>query len=359
MNIVPLTEDLYEKWDDFCLQSDDAWFWHTTDWLEYTIHLRPELKSKNKSFIIMNNNIPVAICPLILNTISEKDSQYNIFSFDRESGISPALKNSISLNQRNKISKYIFNYVDKLALELDVKKTLFKISLLSPANFKECRYNHLMKFGFLNTTLNTQIINLSNDLNQIQNDMRKAHRYDIHRAEKVFEVNIFDKNNINKEIFNQYRFLHHKTAGRVTRSLITFDMMYEWILKGNAILCGILYKGKYVGFSLINIYKDGAFYSSASDDPEVETSIPISHVMQWKIINWLKKNGFRIYEIGLQQFTFQLYDFPSEKDKTISFFKRGFGGFTVSVFSGEKFYSKEFFIKIMSDRIEKYKNEIH
>lgn len=360
MDIVSLTEDLYEKWDDFCLQSDDAWFWHTTDWLEYTIHLRPELKSQNKSFMIMNNNDPIAICPLILNTIYENgNGEYNIFSFDKYNGISPALKNSISSKQKNKILVQIFEYLDRLALKLDVKKTLIKLSPLSPVYFKEHQYNYLMKFGFLNTTLNTQILDLSNDLNQVLKEMRKAHRYDIRRAERVFEVNIFNKNNIDKEIFDQYRILHHKTAGRVTRPLITFDMMYKWIVKGNAILCGVSHKGKYIGFSLINIYKDGAFYSSASDDPDVETSVPISHIIQWNVINWLKKNEFRIYEIGLQQFGMELYDYPSEKDISISFFKRGFGGFTVPVFSGEKFYSEEFFLETMSSRVEKYKNRFH
>jgi len=120
-----------------------------------------------------------------------------------------------------------------------------------------------------------------------------------------------------------------------------------------AILGGASYQGKHVAFDLINIYKDGAFYSSASDDPDAETDVPTSHVMQWRVINWLKENGFRIYEIGLQQFGAQLYDSPSEKDKAISFFKRGFGGLTVPVFSGEKFYSREFLSKVLSNRTEK------
>lgn len=353
MEIIPLTGDLYEEWDKFCLESDDAWFWHTTDWLEYTLHLRPELKSQSKSFLMMNNSVPIAICPLILNTVSEGEEEYNAFSFDRSHGSIPALKNGLVPKQRERILKLIFSRIDDLAVEYNVKICLLKFSPLAPTFYQKNQYNYLMKFGFLNTSLNTQLLDLTDDLNQIYKKMRKGHRYDIHKGEKTFEVNIYDKNNMTKEIFDQYKVLHHKTSGRVTRPLITFEMMYHWVLEGKAILCGASYKGKYVDFALIIIYKDGAFYGSASDDPDAETDVPSSHVLQWRIINWLKENGFRLYEIGLQQFSAQLYDFPSEKDKTISFFKRGFGGLTTSVFSGEKFHSKEFLTKVLSNRMEK------
>ncbi len=351
MEIVPLTRDLHEEWDKFCHESDEAWFWHTTDWLEYTLNLRPELNSQSQSFLVKENNVPVAVCPLILNTFPEEE--YNAFTFDRSKGLVPALKNGLVPRQRERILKLAFSHIDELAVECNVKTCLLKFTPLAPAFLREKQYNYLVKFGFLNTTLNTQLLELNADLKQIFQKMRKGHKYDIHRGEETFEVNVYDKNSMSKEIFEEYRLLHHKTAGRVTRPLITFEMMYRWILESKAILCGASYQGKYVAFDLVNIYKDGAFYSSASDDPDVEIEIPTSHVLQWKVINWLKENGFLVYEIGLQQFSAQFYNFPLEKDKAISFFKRGFGGLTLPVFSGEKFYSKEFLSKTLSNRTEK------
>lgn len=362
MEIIPLSNELYEDWDTFCTQSDQTWFWHTTDWLEYTIHLRPELKSQQKSFMILNNNTPITICPLILDTISEGEKKINIFSFDRSYGSLPALQNGLSPHQKDKILKIVFGHIDKISLELDVQCCLLKFNPLIPSYFKEQQYNYLMKFGFVDTTLNTQILDLSKDINQILNEMRKGHRYDIRRGEKVFEVNIFDKSNITKETFDQYRILHHKAAGRITRPLITFEMMYKWILEGKAILCGASYNEYFVGFALIIIYKNGAYYGSASDDPDANISVPFSHIIQWGVINWLKENGFQTYEIGLQQFSAQMFDIPSEKDKTISFFKRGFGGYTVPLFRGEKYYSLDYSTKIQFGRLIKftdsYKNDL-
>jgi len=203
MENIPLTRDLYEEWDKFCLESDEAWFWHTTDWLEYTLHLRPELKSQSKSFLIKENNIPVAICPLILNTVSEGEEEYNAFSFDRSNGPVPALRNGLVPRQRERILKLVFGHIDDLAVEYGVKICLLKFSPLASASHQQNQYNYLMKFGFLNTSLNTQVLELTDDSNQIYKNIRKGHKYDIHRGEETFEVNIYDKNSITKAIFEQ------------------------------------------------------------------------------------------------------------------------------------------------------------
>lgn len=354
MEIIALTSDLYATWDKFCLESDDAWFWHTTSFIEYTLNLRPELQSQSKSFLVINDNIIIAVCPLILNFLKEEQLTYNIFSFDRSYGYTPAIKNALSDRQKQDALKFAFNNMDEMAKKLDIKISLLKISPLIPGYFKNRQYNYLMKFGFFDTSLNTQLIDLTLDKNQLFKDITKGHKYDIHRGEELYNVIVYDKNNITKEIFEQYRLLHHKASGRITRPLITFEMMHSWILQGNAILCGCAYRQKYVSFALIIIYKDSAFYGSASDDPDIDIPAPVGHLIQWKVIRWLKEKGFRIYEIGLQQFGSQLYDSPSDKDKNISLFKRGFGGFTAPVFSGEKFYSKEIFSYIMQKRIQKF-----
>ena len=42
MEIVSLSRPYWEKWNKFCIQSDDAWFWHTTWWMEYALKHNPE-----------------------------------------------------------------------------------------------------------------------------------------------------------------------------------------------------------------------------------------------------------------------------------------------------------------------------
>ena len=113
-------------------------------------------------------------------------------------------------------------------------------------------------------------------------------------------------------------------------------------LEGNGILCGVKNGNRYIGFVYVCYYKNAANYASASDDPDFKNYIPISHILQWKIVEYLKKRGCDYYEMGLQQFGAQIYNNPSRKDLDISFFKRGFGGLTLPLYQGIKYYDKEY-----------------
>jgi hypothetical protein len=340
------------EWDQFCLDSDDAWFWHTSEWLEYTIHLRPQFHTEQKSFCVKENGRMVAISPLLLNTLNEDGDEVKYFSYDRYQGVPPAIRNNISKKERFRILAFIFSAIDKIASENDVDLMLTKFSPL--ARSYEKTSNYLERYGFLNTSLSTSVIDLTHAPDYLLSDMRKGHRYNVKKGMEYYTVKIFDKENITREDFAGYQTLHHKAAGRMTRPQITFDLMYSWIKSGNAILAGLSYKDNYIGYSLIIVYKNGAYYGSACDDPEADVPIPLHPLLQWYVIKWLKKEEYKIYELGLQQFGIQIYDFPSEKDLSISFFKRGFGGEIVPVFSGEKFYSGSFFRKKMEQRIKKY-----
>ncbi|OGC22601.1 hypothetical protein A3J90_06980 [candidate division WOR-1 bacterium RIFOXYC2_FULL_37_10] len=346
MKIVPLTKDKYQDWNEFCLKSDDAWFWHTTDYLEFSIACHHENNVRSLSFMVYDDVGIMAICPLLLEEVNCNDHEINIFSNSIMGGyeVHPALKTDISDERKEKVRKLIFSFVDDFACKNNVKSAAFSFVPLAnyPQSLKQLSFNYLMKYGYFNHSLNTQILDLTSSYETLNRDVRKGHKYDIKRGEKAYVVDIFDKNNITKDIFNFYRLLHHKASGRITRPLVTFDMMYKWILDGNGVLCGLKYNNIYIGFSLIITYKNAAYYGSASDDPDAKVDVPISHIIQWETVKWLKNNGFVCYEIGLQQYSSQLYDNPNQKDIDISLFKRGFGGKTITVHRGIKYYDKQF-----------------
>ena len=210
-----------------------------------------------------------------------------------------------------------------------------------------------MKQGYIDISLNTQVIDLSQLLEAIHGAMRKGHDYDIDRGLKDMNVSVYDKDSITEVIFNQYCALHHMDAGRMTRSQVTFDMQYDWIKEGQTILLRALFEKDVVGFSYIFTYKNKAYYGSACSDPEYP-ELPISHVLNWKTIEWLKEHGFEYYEIGWQHYTPLPHDFPSKKETAISFFKRGFGGTTVPLFRGEKYYNSEYYLKVNLERVNRY-----
>jgi hypothetical protein len=354
MQISQLSRDGYPEWDSFCLASDDAWFWHTSDFIEYTLNLRPNLRSQSKSFIVLDGGEVLAASPVFIEAKEFDNWEYMELSFGGDYCPAPALKNGLSEHKREEVLKAVFDHVDELARELGARRASFRLTPTAKS-FLCCRrvsFNYLMKYGFFDNSLNTQVIDLSLPETELKKAVRKGHKYDIGRGARDYVISTYDSENITRDIFEQYRLLHHRAAGRVTRPLITFEMMHDWIKKGKAILVGAQCRGRHVAFSLCIVYKEAAYYGSAADDPDFEANVPVSHAIQWETMMRLKRAGIKYYEIGLQQYGCQIYDQPSQKDMGISFFKRGFGGVTVPCFRGEKFYDPFFMRRVFSSRLE-------
>ena len=288
--------------------------------------------------MVTENKEVLSVCPLIL-----KGNEFDMFW-------SPAFANNLG-KKKEKIINFAFSHIDKLALENKVTRASF---MIYPLSFP--RYNYLMKQGYIDISLNTQVIDLTQDTAAIHSAMRKGHDYDIDRGLKQLSSIVFSTDIISP-IFDYYCELHHKDAGRITRPQSTFDMQFDWTKQGYAILVAAFYNHKCVGFAHISTYKNKAYYGSACSDPEY-SHLPIGHALTWKTIEWLKEHGFKYYELGWQKYGNQPYDLPSKKEIEISFFKRGFGGFTVPLFRGEKYYSRDYFLKVNRKRINRYADEI-
>ena len=357
MEIVELKKDNYEEWDGFCLKSDDAWLWHTTPWIEYTLNYKPELKHVSKSFFVYHNNKIIAICPLFIEEKRFKNEKINEISFGGDYGPAPALANDLTKKEKEKYLKVIFGHIDSLAKQHEVKRSLMRFCPLSKSYIGWNNFNYLLKFGYFDCTSNTQIIDLSKSLEDLRRDMRHGHDAAIDSANKLLTVEVYDKDNIAYGIFENYRELHHKAAGRVTRPKKTFDIMFELIKKDKAFLVGAKMKERFVGFSYFFRYKNNVYYGSACNDPEFK-KIGFGHLIQWNAIRWMKRIGVICYEIGFQYFPNELVSCATKKEANISRFKRNFGGFTIPVFRGEKYYDKDYFIEIYKERIEKCTNYI-
>jgi len=351
MEIVPLKTKLYPEWNKFCLNSNDAWFWHTTDWIDYLLAYGVKKQSHSLSFFIKDGPTVFAICPLVVSqNESRKEFACKGFPID-----SPALVNNLSKKRHLKILKLAFAHIDKLALKHRVKKALFKISP-ETKNFlyqKTLKFNFLNMFDFIDASSMTQILNLKKPKAQLWREIKKKQRHEIKKSIKNFKVKIFNNKNYSPEIMKQYRKLHQKASGRQTRSVKTFRLMFDWIKKKEAILLRSTYKEKAVGFILLNIYKNAAYYHSACNDPEFKKK-SISHSLQWEAIKWLKRSGFEFYNIGEQKISPQIYSLPNKKEKNISYFKRSFGGETFPFFIGEKYYDDNYFLKIYNEKVNKY-----
>ncbi|MGB9073503.1 MAG: GNAT family N-acetyltransferase [Terriglobales bacterium] len=354
-SLVSLDDAHREAWDQFCAASDEAWFWHTSAWHNYTLQYRPDSKPRLLSFLCLSDRKPLAACPLILETIGDPAAPIAQFSFGGDAVPAPALANGLGERERSQVLRSIFQQVDRLAREHGVKRVSFRGSPPAPASWNTSfpPSNPFLRYGFHDVSLPTQVLDLTQDELLLLRSMRKGHRADIVRAEKMMRALVYDHANITEERFEAYRLLHRKAAGHVTRPLSTFRMMYDWIQRGLAILSCATLDDKPVGFAIINHYKDGAYYSSGCEDPEFN-DLPIGHLLQWRAIQWLKLHRIRHYEVGVQFFGPQPHAPVSEKESKISFFKRGFGGRTVTSWRGEKFYDAAYARRVLEERARQF-----
>lgn len=360
MEIVPLTPDLYAEWDAFCEASDEAWFWHTSRWIEYAVNYWQAGSTRSFSFFAKDEHGIVAICPLVEECFPSPNGVGTVreFSMSYGGGFSsptPALANGLTKQRHDQILDAVMEYVDCLAQQRGVARTTFRLFPLSPAFHKPevPLHNYLSRYGYIDISLSTQIISLGRDIQSIWHDIRKGHRYDIRRGLQAVEHVSLTYENISINDFTAYCDMHRKAAGRVTRPDTTFELQYQWVQQGKAALFGSRANERWLGFAFVLLYKDGAYYQSGCEDPEADISLPIGHTLQWHIIGWLKKRGYAFYEIGWQYFSPQPYCLASEKERSISAFKRYFGGQTVPLFSGEKFYSREYCSLVWRERIER------
>lgn len=359
LQFAPLTRQGCGDWDAFCAASDDAWFFHTSAWLEYTLAYRPEWRPESHCFFVMQGDRVLAICPLMAERRTFGGRQVIEFGYGGEPCPMPALAPGLSDSVRKSILNAVFARVDAIAAEAGAERVSFRSWPLAPGRWKAApgQVNPLLYFGFSDISLPSQVIEVQQSDADLLRQMRHGHRSDIKRAATMLQAQVYDAGNITDEVFTAYRLLHHKAAGRVTRPPETFALMLQWIREGSAALACARHDGIAVGFSLALCYKDGAYYGSSCNDPECD-QLPIGHLLQWQTMRWLRDRGSRHYETGQQVYAPLPYAPASAKEINISLFKRGFGGRPVAAWTGEKFYSRAYYDEVMEQRSRAYRESI-
>lgn len=325
-----------ESWEKFCNEAGSVTFFYIPLWRKYSLKYSRYLV-EDLSFTVLHDNAPVAIVPLFL----ENDNGILQFSDGGNFLRAPIIRQDIGIHQFKKAEVFLMNEVNRLAMKHGVGKYMAAIDAVRGKEIWEA-HNWLMRYGFLDVSLNTQIVDLRRDMASLHQDLRKRYTSYINKADKVYQCFIWDSTNEDFAMHEQYRLLHHKAAGRITRPLETFSIQYELLKQGYAALIGVKYKEHWIAFSYFNNHDGLVYYSSASDDPDVkDLPCPLSHAILWKAILYYKDKGARYLETGLQQFSPQIFDYPSEKDCTISLFKKGLGGGTFTHYRGIKYYTSE------------------
>jgi len=297
MEIVKLDQTNEKAWDKFCFESEYHWFWSTVAWITYQIHSTFGVEYTNHSFFIGNDIVP-------------------LIQVDDEL-VSPGFEDK----------KEIIQAIKQIALENGIKRISTN--------------GHVR--GYLDCSKYTCILDLDNI------KPTKGHRSAIAKAEK--RLNCTPSFNTNK-----FRNDYYRIAGKKTRPEITFDLMYKWIELGMGTLLEARLWRETVGFAYILHWKDRAYYFASCVEPE-HRDCNVTHYMLWRAFEILRDKGIKYIELGEQVYD-TLHCQPTDKEKNISKFKKGFGGQIVLAPASEFYFDREYFEQVYSERIKKYKERL-
>jgi hypothetical protein len=328
--------DFIILWDDFCARNEVSVF-SSYLWIDFCVQILREKFLKDLSFMVMNDKSVVAIVPMLME-VGMYGKQFSV-----RNGYmlrAPTISIETEEDARNEIEKKIFSHIVEIALVENVRLYMTLIDPLSVI-MQSSGYNFLLKHNFIDGSLLTTIVDLRMPVEKLFGRLRKSFKPLINRELKSCEVITVDHKNADRILFEHFPRLYYLASGRDVYTPLEWASLLKMIERDFGMLILIRLKNEIIGGSYFNHSGGKAYYSFSANDPAYETSNYIGHVAIWKAMEYYAQRGLGWLELGWQFFGPQLLENPSEKEISISFFKRGFGGTYFPVYRGIKFFDAE------------------
>jgi hypothetical protein len=342
-------------WDTIVFNSNEGWLWATRATHEFRVSC---LKSANRlvadrSFMLVLDGETIGLAPLVI----EKCDQTGYLTAAYLGVPLPWPMVVAGREDKGEAQRLIFDEIERRLCEAGVSRLQLLLSPGKPlSNHREEFASLVRARGFVDVSYQSHEIDV--DMHTLAL-VRERYRRNVRKAQKKFETKVWCADDLPPSIVETYMALHIKDAGRVSRSVDTYERQIDIVRRKEAFFVVTRHTatGQIVGMLLVGLYKGAAYDSSVAVDPEFEAE-HISHLMKWTAIEYLAGVGVKHYELGNESVTPTYLDQPEEKNYGISFFKNGWArGRLKSVFVAEKFYSAaafETFWKAKSEQALKY-----
>jgi hypothetical protein len=366
MKIISFFDIETHRWNQLCQRSDEAWLFHTYEWIEIE---SSNFAEANHSFAVLSDdNEIIGIQPLYFNTIglglwSERLLHSGVH---RHTGL--ACLSNLSNSTIKAISKLAMKYIHELADKIEVDRIQLNSQNLAPKNLSVQReeipfwvidygYNlglHFNTNGFvpipgMATCCADQIIEISNiDEQTLFKNLEESCQRAI---KKAIKNNLsFSLNETQEDVIDYYKLaeISAQRTGENLPSLAYYQNIYHrFNLQGK---CKILFankESKRIGALWLLIDKGAIYFMAGVSDPEY-LSLRVNDFMHWSVISWAKANGYFNYRLG-PYFPELPKDSPIGK---ISRFKKKFGGKNTTIIQGSYFINPEKYLQISWQELE-------
>lgn len=185
---------------------------------------------------------------------------------------------------------------------------------------------HLLRRGARAEPVFSQVLDLSPDPATLRAGIRKSYGSLINWGVKNFEIRVLSGKKVSWSVLEEFRELHFREAGRVTRPEASWRCQLRMLEDDEAFLVYGYLKGALVAAGFFPFSRTNCHYGSSASRRDLFEK-PIFHGLLWSAVLEAKRRGCRWFEFGEQVFPGHPVSGQSDaKAAGISLFKSGFGG---------------------------------
>jgi len=299
---------------------------YTSWFLNYVETLNLSSNIKNHTFVLYEENSPIAIVPLYIEKINNKFQM----SMGQEPIYAPIFIKNILASSCEKYMSHLIKKIDDLALKNQCLLARFHFSPLLENNFALKNYLTSGYFEhipypdwYIFKSTFSFVLNLNNEHKNIYNRIRKGHRSNIKQTKKIANLVLIDKHSYTTEDFKRYVSLYYEVKGN-KRNIEAFKLDSVAIKSGFQFIMICEINNKFIGAIAFHAYNNKARYNSSVQLYNDNIRIHPTHFLLWSGIEYLKVKGYDLLEIGEQVLDNGQY-VVSMKEKNLSHFKSGWG----------------------------------
>lgn len=274
---------------------------------------------EDASLILINDGAPCGLLPLMLRTGDAASLTSNgqpIFQ--------PVFTSSTMPGTVKKVGAWLLDLLTEAhrRLGLTVMNCECAPDMARPHGLSEW-HRQQMTAGAAATVLHDVYTQISLPLAEIRGSIRKSYRPLVSQGERLWATGIADSACITDAIWDEFRNLHIAVAGRVTRSLESWQEQLKMIRASEAFLVYLRdTTGRMVGGGLFQTTRDECVYAVGAYDRALFDK-PLGHVVQYRAIERAMAMGIKWHKIGYRPFLGDATR-PSRKEIAIGEFKQGF-----------------------------------
>ena len=312
------------NWDDVLNKTNEQSIFYDSSFIEFRLECLEGngIKCLDLSIGIKLENEVVSIIPLFY---FEKGKHFEL-SFQDGSIYPPIFISKLSKKIEKELSKVLLDKLIKLFSQLNLKSPIIADNL-SPSRSLSIWHKNVMQHANNCLIIRESFVDLSKDYNFLKSHYRKSYKALISKGYKLFNIYKLEENDYN--VWEEFKSLHFKAAGRKTRSDKSWDILFNLVAENKACLYFCRdHNNNMIGGSLVMKTKHEAFYAIGAYDREL-FHLPIGHFIQDFIIKDLLDTQIQWLRLGRLFSKFD-FDHPTDKEIQIGQFKSGFSSDLIS-----------------------------